>query len=102
MAPQIGPDHQQADAALQAYIAKHGKAQPYLVADLYAVRKQPDEMFEWLQRAWMQHDPNFGGLLYDPFPLAYRHDPRFPALCKQAGLPLPARPLPAAAGTSAQ
>ncbi|MGH8233573.1 MAG: tetratricopeptide repeat protein [Rhodanobacteraceae bacterium] len=107
MAPQIGPDRKQADAALHAYIAKYSKTQPYTVADLYALRKQPDEMFEWLQRAWTQQDPNFGsgaflnsGLLSDPFVQAWQHDPRFAALCKQAGLPLPGRALPAAASTS--
>ena len=89
MAQQIGPDHKQADAALHDYISKYGKDRPYLVADLYAVRKQPDGMFEWLQRAWTQRDPNFTELLYDPFVLAYEHDARFAALCKQAGLPLP-------------
>jgi tetratricopeptide (TPR) repeat protein len=92
LAQQIDPDRRKADAALRDYIAKQGKDQPYFVADLYAVRKQPDEMFEWLQRAWSQRDPNFSGLLLtDPFVLAYQHDPRFAALCKQAGLPLPDR-----------
>ncbi len=96
-AKQIGPDHQQADAALRNYIAKNGKDQPYLVADLYALRKQPDEMFDWLQRAVRQRDPALFSLLYDPLPLAYQHDPRFAALCKQADLPLPGQSLPAAA-----
>ena len=86
LAQQIGPDRQQADAALHDYIAKYGKDQPYGVADLYAWRKQPDAMFEWLQRAWRQHDRNLSAqLLSDPFVLAYQHDPRFAALCKQAG-----------------
>ncbi|MGH8233005.1 MAG: tetratricopeptide repeat protein [Rhodanobacteraceae bacterium] len=98
MAPQIGPDRQQADAALHDYIAKYGKTQPYDVADLYAMRKQPDEMFAWLQRAWTQHDPNLiTGMLNDPLVLAYQHDPRFAALCKQAGLPLPGQVLSASA-----
>ncbi|MEO9091071.1 MAG: hypothetical protein ABI247_12145, partial [Rhodanobacter sp.] len=109
MAQQIGPDRKQADVALHDYIAKNDKDQPYLVADLYALLKQPDAMFEWLQRAWTQHDPNFfgggvflaSGLLSDPFTLAYQHDLRFAALCKQAGLPLPGEALPAAAGTAA-
>ena len=96
LAEQIGPDHKQAGAALHDYIEKNGKDQPYYVADLYALRKQPDQMFDWLQRAWNQHDPAFFSLLFDPFPLAYQHDPRFAALCKQAGLPLPSPPLPAA------
>jgi hypothetical protein len=51
MAPQIGPDRRQADAALHEYIAKYDKTQPYAIAELYALRKQPDDVFEWLQRA---------------------------------------------------
>ena len=95
MAQQINPDRKQADAALHEYIAKNGKTQPYNVAELYALRKQPDAMFEWLQRAWTQHDPNLiSNLLSDPFVLTYQHDPRFAALCKQAGLPLPGQVLP--------
>ncbi|HET9818284.1 MAG TPA: hypothetical protein VFP92_03865 [Rhodanobacteraceae bacterium] len=95
MAQQIGHDRKQADAALHDYIAKNGKDQPYNVADLYALRKQPDEMFEWLQRAWTQRDPGFV-LLTDPFLRPYENDPRFAALCRQAGLPLPGQPVAAA------
>jgi hypothetical protein len=55
-------------------------------------------MFDWLQRAWTQRDPALiPSLLSDPFVLAYQHDPRFVALCKQAGLPAPGQPLDAAA-----
>ncbi len=101
LAQQISSDRRQADAALGDFIAKNGKTQPYLVADLYALRKQPDKMFEWLQRAWTQHDPALiPSLLSDPFVLAYQHDPRFAELCKQAGLPVPDQPLTAASGSS--
>ncbi|TAN05559.1 MAG: hypothetical protein EPN36_05675 [Rhodanobacteraceae bacterium] len=101
LAQQVGPARGQADAALRDYIAKQGKAQPYLVADLYALRKQPDEMFDWLRRAWVQRDPNFAAsLLADPFVLAYQHDPRFAALCKDAGLPVPGQTPEVAAGAS--
>ena len=34
MAPQIGPDRRQADAALHEYIAKYDKTQPYAIAEL--------------------------------------------------------------------
>ena len=107
MAQQIGSDRKQADAALRDYVTQYSKTQPYSVADLYALRRQPDDMFEWLQRSWAQHDPALiQSLLSDPFPLAYQHDPRFVALCKQAGLPLPGQLLPgndvpASAGSSA-
>jgi TolB-like protein/tetratricopeptide (TPR) repeat protein len=98
---QVAPDRKKADAALQDYLAKYGKDQPYGVADLYALRKQPDTMFEWLQRARKQHDPSLiDNLLNDPLVLAYQHDPRFAALCKEAGLPLPGQPLPATAGSA--
>lgn len=92
LALQVGSDRRQSDAALRDYIDKQGKDYPYFVADLYAFRKQPDEMFEWLQRAWDQHDPTFAGMLTDPFVLAFQHDPRFAALCRQAGLPVPGQP----------
>lgn len=91
LAQQTRTDQQRADTTLRAYITSQGSDQPYLVADLYALRKQPDQMFKWLQRARAQDDPNLrNGLLSDPFVLAYRHDPRFAALCQQADLPLPA------------
>ncbi|MEO6801183.1 MAG: hypothetical protein ABI178_14690, partial [Rhodanobacter sp.] len=83
MAQQIGPDRKQADAALRDYMDKNHKDQPYLIADLYALRKQPDQMFDWLQRAWTQSDPSIN-LLTDPFVLAYQHDPRFAALLDAA------------------
>src|SRR5574337_152462 len=101
LAEQVGADRQRADAALKEYIAKQGKDYPYYVADVYALRKQPDDMFKWLQRAWTLHDPNFTLLLLsDPFVLTYEQDPRFAALCKEAGLPLPGQPLPAVASAS--
>lgn len=95
VATQVGPDQQRADATLQDYIADNGKTQPYAIADMYALRRQPDQMFVWLNRAWTQRDPNFTQLLHDPFPLAYQDDPRFRTLCKQAHLPLPGQLLPA-------
>ena len=100
MAQQIGRDHKQADAALHDYVAKNGNDQPYFVADLYALRKQPDQMFKWLDRALKDNDPGIN-LLTDPFVLAYQHDPRFAALCKVAGLPLPGA-LPTAAANSSE
>jgi hypothetical protein len=101
---QIGSDRRQADAALREYIAAYGADEPYDVADLHAMRHQPKQMFDWLQRAWTQRDPNFvNSLLLDPFVRPYRQDPRFAALCQRARLPLPGEVLPdsIAAGASA-
>jgi len=94
LAKQIGPDRKDADVALRDYLAGEGKTEPSYVADLYALRKQPDEMFDWLERARTQHDPNFYALLSDPFVLVWRRDPRFGVLCRNAGLPPPGQVLP--------
>ncbi|HET7930348.1 MAG TPA: hypothetical protein VFL63_03030, partial [Rhodanobacteraceae bacterium] len=101
LAKQIGGNVREADAALKDYIAKYGKTQPYNVADLYALRKQPDEMFQWLDRARKQNKAGVANnLLTDPLLLRYKHDPRFAALCKQLGLPAPGQPLPAAVAST--
>jgi hypothetical protein len=100
---QIASDQEKAAAAVQEFIAANGKDNPYNVAELYGLRKQPDPMFEWLQKARTQHDPQLIlNLLSDPFVLPYQHDPRFAALCKQLGLPLPGQVLPAAAGSASR
>lgn len=96
LAQQLVQDRAQADAALNDYIQNDGAQQPYQVAGLYALRQESDAMFEWLKRAAAQHDPNFGNLLSDPLILRYADDPRFAALAKQAGLPLPGKLLPVA------
>jgi len=51
------------------------------------VRKDPDNLFKWLEHAAAAHDPGVSYLLYDPLILRYRHDPRFAAFCKKVGLP---------------
>jgi TolB-like protein/Tfp pilus assembly protein PilF len=87
LALQIGSDHKAADAALKNLIAKQAKTAPYQIAEVYALRHDPDNMFKWLDRAWTNRDPGIAYLLYDPFILHYRDDPRFAAFCKKVGLP---------------
>ncbi|WIG55182.1 MAG: Adenylate cyclase [Rhodanobacteraceae bacterium] len=89
MARQIGGDPSAADAALQDVIAKYGDGNAYQIAEIYALRKQPQPMFEWLERAWANRDPGVSYLLYDPFLAPFRNDSRFAAFCKKAGLPPP-------------
>jgi TolB-like protein/Flp pilus assembly protein TadD len=89
-ARQIGNDTVAADAALKALIDKYGKTDPYLIARCYALRRDPDGIFAWLDRAWAERDNNITILYYDPFLLRYKDDPRFAALCKKMGLPTPA------------
>ena len=90
LAAQIAGDTQAADAAMDAYVARYQKTQPYFIAELYAQRGQADETFQWLDRALADQDADVGFLLYDPFILRYRHDARFAAVCEKVGLPRPA------------
>jgi TolB-like protein/Tfp pilus assembly protein PilF len=86
MARQVGADRAAADAALDTLIARHAPRAAYQIAETHVLRNDPDKTFEWLDRAWRQHDPGIPGLLYDPLILRYRSDPRFSAFCAKIGL----------------
>ncbi|HSD16905.1 MAG TPA: tetratricopeptide repeat protein [Thermomonas sp.] len=88
MAAQVGTDRAAADASLQA-INQYEDGWAFQMAQVYAVRGEPDAMFDWLQRAWKARDPGMQSLLYDALLLRYRDDPRYAALARQAGLPWP-------------
>lgn len=89
LALQAQGDHAAAEAALQALIAQDGSSAPFQIASVYAYRQQPEQVFAWLDRTWTARDPGVAGLLYDPFLLAYKNDPRFAAFCRKVGLPVP-------------
>jgi hypothetical protein len=102
LAKQAGGNAREADAALHDYIARNGKTQPYHVAELYALRKQPDVMFTWLERARDAGAANVAtNLLSDPLLLRYKDDPRFDALCERLGLPARGEPLPGGSAAAA-
>ena len=88
LARQIGPDHAAADVALKHLIDHWADAAPYQIAEVYALRRDRDNMFQWLDRAWTSRDPGISLLLHDPFILRYQHDPRFAAFCRMVGLPI--------------
>ena len=82
-------DRAKADAALKTLIETHGEEVPFRIAGVYGYRKEPDKIFEWLERAYALHDPRLIGLLADPLLRPYHSDPRFAALCGRLGLPVP-------------
>src|SRR5260370_33048800 len=49
----------ESDAALSEMIGKYHTVSAFQIAEVYAFRNQPDEAFEWLERAYAQRD---GGL----------------------------------------
>ena len=84
---QVGTDRAAADAALKHLIATQADPAAFQIAEIYGLRRDPDNMFLWLDRAWSNRDPGLEGLLYDGFILRYRDDPRFAAFCRKVGLP---------------
>jgi TolB-like protein/Tfp pilus assembly protein PilF len=84
---QVGGDRGAADAALKTLIAGNAEGMAYQIAEVYGLRKQPDDVFAWLDRAWANRDPGIDRLLTDPFILRYKDDPRFAAFCRKVGLP---------------
>jgi TolB-like protein/Tfp pilus assembly protein PilF len=87
LARQIGGDPAQADAALQTQVETDAAAGAFQIAQTYALRNNADKAFEWLDRAWSNRDAGVSYLLFDPFLLRFRDDPRFAAFCKKIGLP---------------
>ena len=75
------------DAALTELIAKYQSTDAYEIAGVYAFRNQSDEAFEWLNRAYAQHQ---GIVIYtkvDPLLKSLHGDPRYAALLKKLNLP---------------
>jgi TolB-like protein/Flp pilus assembly protein TadD len=89
LARQMGGDRSAADAALRTLIDKDASGSAYQIAQVYALRNDAKSTFEWLDRAWSNRDAGIAFLLYDPFILRYKDDPRFAAFCRKVGLPVP-------------
>jgi TolB-like protein/class 3 adenylate cyclase/Flp pilus assembly protein TadD len=89
-ARQIGNDAAAASAAVQTLIDHYAAADAYHIAGVYALRRDPDDMFKWLDRAWANRENTVCVLYYDPLVLRYKDDPRFAAFCQKVGLPTPA------------
>ena len=79
-------DRTEADAALKKLIDENADSSAGQIAQVYALRKEPDKMFEWLEHAWTTHDAGVTELLNDPFLRAYKDDPRFIAFAQKIGV----------------
>jgi serine/threonine-protein kinase len=76
----------EADAALKKLIDEDAADAGSQIAQVYALRKEPEKMFEWLEQAWTKHDSGVNELLKDPFLRAYKDDPRFIAFAQKIGV----------------
>jgi len=77
----------ESDEALRKLIAKYQGIDPYLIAEVYAFRNQPDEAFVWLDRAYTEHDDGLIFTKLEPLLKNLHSDPRFAALLKKLNLP---------------
>jgi len=89
MATQVASDRTAAYAALNILIKWRASGAAYQVAEIYAIRNDPVNMFAWLDRAWSNRDAGISLPLYDPFISKYKDDPRFAAFCRTVGLRVP-------------
>lgn len=89
LALQVGDDRPSADAALQKLIKLGNGYAAFQIAEVYAVRKDPANMFKWLGHAWNIRDPGLMQLWKDPFLKPWHDDPRFVAFAQKIGLPDP-------------
>jgi serine/threonine-protein kinase len=85
-------DQSAADATLKDFIAKDSNGGAFQVAVLYAIRKEPDQMFKWLDTAYDTRDSGLTQLAVTPFFLSYRDDARFTALCQKLNVRVPSSP----------
>ena len=76
----------EADAALKKLIDEDADDAGSQIASAYALRKEPEKMFEWLEHAWTTHDGGVTQLLNNPFLRAYKDDPRFIAFAQKVGV----------------
>jgi TolB-like protein len=75
----------ESEQALDALKTKYAAGSAFQIAAVYAWRGEKDHAFEWLDRAYDQHDSGMPRLRYDPTLASLHDDPRFAALVKKMG-----------------
>jgi TolB-like protein/Flp pilus assembly protein TadD len=77
----------QSTSALSVLTAKLGDRWAYQIAEVHAWLGERDAAFEWLQRAYTQHDGGLIQVKYDRLLVPLRGDARYRALLRQMNLP---------------
>jgi len=80
-------DSAESDAALSELIAKYHAIEGYQIAAVHVFRNQSDKAFEWLDRAYAQHDGGLIATKVDPLLKSLHNDPRYAALLKKLNFP---------------
>jgi TolB-like protein/tetratricopeptide (TPR) repeat protein len=77
----------EADADFATYIQKYAATSPFLTASAYARRGNADRAFEWLDRAYQEHDDALAGLKVSYGFRNLHADPRYKAMLRKMKLP---------------
>jgi TolB-like protein/DNA-binding winged helix-turn-helix (wHTH) protein/Flp pilus assembly protein TadD len=78
----------ESDTSLSELIAKYQSQMAFLIAEVYSFRKEPDQAFKWLDRAYAQHDSGVAETKSSTLLKNLRGDPRYTAFLKKLRLPL--------------
>jgi adenylate cyclase len=68
-------------------MARQEYVTPFIFADLYALLRDRDQAFAWLEKAYEEHSSKLVDLKIDPDFDGIRSDPRFADLVRRIGLP---------------
>jgi TolB-like protein/DNA-binding winged helix-turn-helix (wHTH) protein len=77
----------ESDDALRELIAKYHASGAFQIAEVYGFRNQPNEAFEWLDRAYAQRDGGLIATKVDPLLKNLYNDPRYAAFLKKLNFP---------------
>jgi tetratricopeptide (TPR) repeat protein len=69
--------HKESDAALAGLISQNRNTCAYQIAEVYAYRREVDKAFDWLNRAYRQHDAGLCLIKTDLLLRSLRDDPRY-------------------------
>ena len=78
----------ESDATLAELITKYQTLRAYQIAEVYAFRGEVGLAFEWLDRAYTQHDSGLCQIKGNPLLKNLERDPRYTSLLKKMRLPL--------------
>jgi hypothetical protein len=76
-----------ADRAIAIAEKNDANGMAYQIAYVYAMRKDSDRAFYWLERAYQQHDGGLADVKIDPMFRKLGSDPRYKALLRKVRLP---------------
>jgi TolB-like protein/Tfp pilus assembly protein PilF len=77
---------QQSQQALDQFIASTAQFAAFQIAEIYAWRGQKDLAFQWLERAYTQHDGGLTEIKTDPLLESLHADPRYQAFMRKMKL----------------